>query len=200
MKTLRLLMVLSLCSLFTISCEKKDKEDPINEVIDDEVALNHFGMYVIFPKDGWGKEESQYYKEMPDSFKRECVISYLSAEKDLQGYTTSISFMRFLYDFNSKEDADKVINDLHEVYQSYVDLPTANYLSVSEIESTQISDYNASTITCVREENKTRSIEDMFLIYYNNSLYQIEILMPEDKKSEYYQDFLDIINTLRFQE
>jgi hypothetical protein len=184
-----------MCSLTVISC-KKEKDFPGDS---DKVALDHFGMRVFFPNEGWKKEGTQYYENMPDPFKRECITAYLlETEEPGDTYTTHISFMRFLYEFESKEKANEVIEELHEIYESYLD--SDSYTFVSERSASRVNTYVASIINCERKLNNSIYIEDMFFIYYNKNLYQIEILMPYNKKQQYYQDCLDIINTLKITE
>ena len=186
MKTVRFILIFSLCIFFIGSC-KKDNDiggGDIDGIPSGKMSFSEFGMKAYFPENEWGKEIYEEYK----SEGLECIGTYLKESGNQGDYSVFILFMRFISSFENGDKANEKINEIKDIYDG---LP--RYSSVSGITSTKISNYNASMIKSKTIEG---SIEESYYIYRKNRLYRIDLVMPEDKVSTYYTRCMEIINTL----
>ncbi len=192
MKTLKSILVLSLCILAVSSCKKDDDDwggKDMNDIPTGKVALDSLGIRAFFPEEKWGKEGHDNFLHQPD-FERECTLTYLKESKiegSVKDYSIHISFMRFVNSFD-EEKANKKIEEYKYICEGYADW------LVSEIIPTEINGYQASKIECIRDNSITN---ESYFIYHQNRLYQIELVIPNDKIDTYYRECEEIINTLK---
>ena len=182
MKTLRFILISSLCILFIGSC-KKDNDIGGDNVHTGKVSFSEFGMKVYFPEDEWGNQKDVAAQKIT-AFLRE-------SRTDDGDYSVFIRFIRFISHFEDENKANEEIKGIKDYYEASLG---SEYSFVSPIESSQVSNYKASKIKC---KKMAGPIEETYFIYRKNRLYQISIVMPEDKVSVYYAPCMEIINTLQ---
>ena len=192
MKTLKSILILSLCILFIDSCKKNNDlggNDP-DTAPTGKVELSKFGMRAYFPENKWGNQISEDFNT--PGYKMECIFTYLKDSKmdDQTGYSVHISFMRFISPFENENKANEMINEIKRIYDESPD-----YLSIADVTSTSISSYNA--LKMKYKKITSSSIEESYYIYWEKRLYRIVVVMPEDKISNYYAGCMEIINTLK---
>jgi hypothetical protein len=189
MKALKSILIFSLCILAVSSCKKNDDDwggNDMNDIPSGKVALDSLGMRAFFPEGKWGKEGRNDFLYEP-GFERECIFTYLK-ESIVEGNATIyISFMRFV-DSIDEEKANAKIQDYKNICEGY-----ENWV-VSEIIPTEINGYLASKIECIRDGSAT---DESYFIYHKNRLYQIELLIPNDKINRHYRACEEIIKTLK---
>ncbi len=189
MKTLKSILIISLCILAFGSCKKDNDLEETDKEPSGKLILSQFGMEAEFPLTGWS---NQFYYDFDDpGYEMECILTYLKDSKEItnekENYSVCIYFTRLVSTFENEEKANGMIKEFKNIYEG-----KPEYSFVSDITSAQISKYNASKMEC-KQEN---SIEESYFIYQNNRLYRIVIVMPEDKIDNYYAGCKEIIDTL----
>ena len=197
MKTFKPILIFSLCILAFSSCKNENDlgGNDIDTISTGKVAFERFGMKVYFPENEWKYETSTM--NMP-GFEGECVNAYLQKSgvviENETKYSVYISFIRFVSTFEDDAAANKMIDEIKEIYDFWATVEEKKeYLSVEPITSSQIGNYPAKKMVCKKTNG---SIEESYFIYKGKRLYWIAVIMPEDKKSSYYAECMRIINTL----
>jgi len=192
MKTLKSILVLSLCILAVGSC-KKDNDwggNDMNDIPTGKVAFDSLGIRAFFPEGKWGKEGNNDYLNIPD-YEMECIFTYLKDSKideDTKQYSVHISFFRLISFFENESKANDKIEEFKYIYEGFTDW------TVSEIIPTEVNSYPASKI---ERESVDGLVEESYFIYHKNKLYRIVLVIPKDKMDKYYRECTEIINTLK---
>lgn len=190
MKTVKSILIFSLCFLFFNSC-KKENDVGGGEVSSGKVKLQEYGMQALFPENEWGNQINNEFINIGE-LSMECIVANLKESGVVIGgntvYSVHISFMRFVSSFENANEANEMVNFFKDMYDS-----NDKYSFVSSITLTQVGSYNASKMECKMTNG---SIEEDYFIYWKNKLYRIILIMPENKKNIYYTECKEIINTL----
>jgi len=194
MKTLKSILILSLCIFFISSC-KKDNDLGGGNYSTGKVAFERLGMQAYFPKNEWGNQDST----RNELYEMKGLFTFLKESKVMinnrPSYTVHISFWRFTPLFEDENKANGVINEIKEIYDYWTTTETGKeYLYVEPITSSQIGDYPAKKMKCKKING---SIEESYFIYQGKNLYWIAVVIPEDKIDDYYAECMEIINSLK---
>ena len=190
MKTLKSILILSLCIFCISSCKKEDDMGgtPIDEIPSGMVRLSKFGMQAFFPENKWGNRS---YTDFDPEFKMDCMVTFLLESETTAGYSVTISFGRLVESFENESLANEKIGRYKYAFGGF------QGWTVSEIIPVEINGYKASKIECeYKYENVDRFTEDYF-IYQNKKLYRIILGMPKDEMAAHYTNCMKIINTLK---
>lgn len=191
-----------LISAFVLSSCSKDEDEQIDSIDDiptGKVALDKYGMKVLFPDDGWGNSTETKWENL-SQFARECVATFLKEDTAQGGaYTSVIYFSRFK-DECQKGQEDSLINDYHVILSGLLDEgendPNLIYTKLSYVEFATIADHAASRI---ETSLKSDFYQDNYFIQNGNNLYMVTISIADSlKNTKKYKECLDIVNTLKF--
>lgn len=194
------------CTLL-FSCKKEDDDNiqgnvrPEDVVDEDHVALTGlYGIHAIFPAEGWTNSYLDTFPEVMheyyDKYRSNAVFAARVEDKigDL-GYDSEMYIMRFYMPVESQEKAKEVAKDYRShMYGAFEGL---YYSNISTIETTHVGkkEYEASYFEAQRTESLGESVEHVYIIYNNKTLYGVNILLAKDKEEDL-DEFLEILKTL----
>lgn len=195
MKTPKYLFIVFLSLLVTTSCSKKDDDlGGETEVPSGKVAFSKYGMRAYFPENKWGKQTVDSYNSI--NYEMECMSTFLLSSaiaiENTTGYSVQIHFMRFKTSSFENADSGKAnefVDQVHNIYDGYPE-----YSALSAVTPAQIGRYNALKFDC---RKSGESIEESYFIHYENRIYRIVLVIPQDKVDLYYSECKEIINSIQ---
>ncbi|MCQ2195096.1 MAG: hypothetical protein MJZ28_09130 [Paludibacteraceae bacterium] len=216
MKNWKLLFLMCLCALFTVSCSKDDDgenlgDTPIEDIPTGYKKLDVYGMSALFLEEsGWSNYTTNEFKNMTGysaQFNRDCIAAFLKEDSVTfaghTAYRTVVYFSRFDKLFASESEVNDMIAEYRDVLDGMCDVegndPNLSFSKVGEVEFATIGKYTGSLIETL---DKAYMYQANYFVYDEETsrLYMVTLSLDEEHHEAAdakYRECLAVVNSLK---